>query len=57
MNFSHQLLRAVHYLHPVGVIRRHIKTKNVLYKSSGAVKRADFGLNRQLDVSVVGSFM
>ena len=51
-NVIEQILRALVYLHRMGIVHRDIKLENVLYENSAkgaAVRLIDFGLSRTYD--------
>ena len=59
-NVIEQVLRALVYLHRMGVVHRDIKLENILYENNSktaTVRLIDFGLSRAFDrTSVVGDY-
>lgn len=49
MSFSHQTLKALHYLKEShGVIHRDVKPSNILLDERGNIKLCDFGISGRL---------
>eukprot|EP00573_Skeletonema_grethae_P001917 CAMPEP_0201687024 /NCGR_PEP_ID=MMETSP0578-20130828/1247_1 /ASSEMBLY_ACC=CAM_ASM_000663 /TAXON_ID=267565 /ORGANISM="Skeletonema grethea, Strain CCMP 1804" /LENGTH=754 /DNA_ID=CAMNT_0048171141 /DNA_START=203 /DNA_END=2467 /DNA_ORIENTATION=- len=59
-NVIEQVLRALVYLHRMGVVHRDIKLENILYENNGknaTVRLIDFGLSRTFDrTTVMGDY-
>lgn len=59
-NVIEQILRALVYLHRMGVVHRDIKLENILYENhskNATVRLIDFGLSRTFDrTSIVGDY-
>ena len=59
-NVIEQVLRALVYLHRMGIVHRDIKLENVMYENhskGSTVRLIDFGLSRTFDrTSIVGDF-
>ena len=51
LDYSRQILEALHFAHGAGVIHRDLKPENVLLPTRGGIKLADFGLGKIVDAS------